>query len=82
MPENTYDMPELIRQAIDNYVKHHRPTGSFTRAVLENDLREAIARADVFSMAAIKDIVMYCHWEITGDCWGSPKKVEAWLAPK
>ena len=80
MPENTYNMPHLIRQAIDNYVEHHQPTGSFTQAVLENNLREAVARADTFSFAALKDIVMYCHWEIPGNCWGPVEKVEAWLA--
>ena len=79
MTETTYNIPDGIRDAIDNYVEHRWHPGGFTTAVLENDLRGAIGRADTFSMDALKDIVMYCHWEIPGDCWGSPEAVRAWL---
>ena len=79
MDKTAYHMPHLVRVAIDNYVELHREPGGFTTAVLENDLRGAIGRADPFSMDALKDIVMYCHWEIPGNCWGSREVVRAWL---
>lgn len=77
-----YNIPPLVKTAIDNYVENRWEPGSFTTAVLENNLKEAIGRADVHSMAALKDIVMYCYWEIPGQCWGSPEKVDAWLSPR
>ena len=72
-------IPPLIRAGLRRYADEHMGTGSFLTAVLENNLSEAIIRADVFSLAAIKDIVMYVHWEIPGNCHGSPEAVNAWL---
>lgn len=73
-------IPPLVRAAIDRYVKDHVKCGDFTMSVLRNDLREAVPRADDDSFAALRSIVCYCHNEIPGPCWGSPAKVEAWLA--
>ncbi len=74
------DIPELTRDGLDNYVQHRIPPGGFLRAVLENNLREAFARADKHNRVAMFDIVCYCHWEIPGDCGGSPERVKAWLS--
>ncbi len=72
-------IPPAILDGLRRYSVEHLGTGSFLTAVLENNLSEAIIRADRFSLAAIKDIVMYVHWEIPGPCHGSPDKVNAWL---
>ena len=73
-------MPPLIIEGLRKYADNHLPVGGFLTAVLENNLTEAIVRADMFSLAGIKDIVMYVHWEIPGDCHGSPQAVRAWLS--
>lgn len=70
--------PEIIR-AIRRYADEHVATGGFLRAVLSNDLREAIWRADDENKAALPEIVWYCFWQIPGNCWGSPEAVKAWL---
>lgn len=70
--------PELL-EAIDRYAKLKIRTGSFLQAVLENNLREAFARADEGNRAAMFEIVKYCHNNIPADCWGSEAKVAAWL---
>ena len=72
-------IPEYTKQAIDAYVQDHRPVGDFLTAVLSNDLALSFGRADEENRRALFDIVSYCWNEIPGPCWGSPKKVRAWL---
>ena len=69
-----------IVESLQRYVDHGVPTGSFLQAVLENDLKESFARADDDNRDALFEIVNHCYNEIPGNCWGSPEKVEAWLA--
>jgi hypothetical protein len=61
-------------------VAARRPTGSFLRAILENDLREACVRADVVNRYELATIVLWLHHYVTSTAWGSPEKVTAWLA--
>ncbi len=62
-------------------MEHRVPTGDFLRAVLSNDLREAIGRADDGNLDALIHIVAYCYNDIPGHCWGTPEAVEGWLHP-
>lgn len=39
-------MRDNIKAAIDLYAKEKVPTGDFLKAVLENNLKEAVGRAD------------------------------------
>jgi hypothetical protein len=71
--------PEII-ESLRRYADHHVPTGGFLRAVLSNDLLEAVIKADDDNRTALVDIVGYCYEEIPHDCWGSPERVRAWLA--
>lgn len=68
-----------IKAAIDAYAKDGCPTGDFLYAVLSNNLREAIGRADEDNQRDLQEIVRYCWWEIPGNCWGSEKIVNEWL---
>jgi hypothetical protein len=74
----------MIKQStidsIRRYADLHCPTGGFLEAVLSNDLKEAFGRADEENFAALGEIVRYCYNEIPHCCWGSPEKVEKWLA--
>ena len=71
--------PVRILDAIRRFADTHTPTGGFLNAVLENNLSEAVGRADTASQIGLFDIVRYVHWEIPGDCHGSREKVTAWL---
>ena len=55
------------------------PTGSFLRAVLENDLMRAVGHADPESLAALKAICQFIYHELPGSCHGNPVKVQHWL---
>ena len=65
--------------AIRRYADHHIQTGGFLRAVLSNNLVEAVGMADEENLKALPEIVRYCYNEIPGNCWGSERDVEKWL---
>lgn len=72
-------MEQRFVLALDRYANERIPTGSFLRAVLENDLKEAFIRADEEATRDMKEIVMYCYWKIPFNCWGSKEAVAQWL---
>ena len=72
--------PDIIA-SIRRYADLHCPTGDFLRAVLSNDLKQAVMRADDENIRVLPEIVCYCYWEIPHSCWGSPERVKAWLKP-
>jgi len=71
-------MPSDMRDALVRYASTGGPLGHFLTAVVENNLVEAISRADDANGAALGAIVSYCYNELPGGCWGSPEKVKAW----
>ena len=55
------ELPVNVQIGLTRYVKHHIPPGSFLRAVLENNLSEAVANADERNLVEIKKIVQYVY---------------------
>jgi hypothetical protein len=72
-------LPEQVHYGLTNYLVHHVPAGSFLTAVLENDLKEACARADDDCMWALPVIVAYLYNEAPSQAWGSKESVRDWL---
>lgn len=64
-----------IRMYIDQKI---RP-GGFLEAVLRNDLKEALGRADCKNRRKIFEWVEYLYNYAPAICWGSNDKVDAWL---
>lgn len=73
-------IPQLVQDGLARYIVDRTPTGGFLRAVLENDLCEACVRADLESRAALAEIVLWLYYNAPSECWGSPERVDAWLA--
>lgn len=77
---------EVVRpdtlDAIDRYITHGIPTGSFLEAALCNDLMEAMGRADMGNRLALFEICNYIYNETPSVCHGSTEKVRAWLKMK
>ena len=71
-----------VMASLQRYIEHHIPTGGFLEAVLSNDLKEAVGRADEDNMRVLPEIVGYLYNEAPGLCWGSPKRVKDWLAKR
>ena len=79
MDPNYELLPESLRAGARRYIEEGKPPGSFLRAVIHNNLRMAICRADSDNRAQLNDIVMFWHWEAPGNCWGSHDAFEAWV---
>lgn len=76
-------MKPEIKESLDLYAREGCPTGSFLRAVLENDLQMTFARADSENRADLLEICQYVYNDLEpGSCWGSPEKVKAWPKQK
>jgi len=74
-----YDqVPSRFLDSLDAWAKTARPTGSFLRAVLENNLFEAVGRADSEAAEALRGIVTYVNCQLPGGCWGNKEVVEKW----
>lgn len=72
-------VPDYILNSLDNYAKERIPVGDFLKAMLSNDLFQAVGRADPSCMASMKMIVTYIHCQLPGCCWGSPQHYKDWL---
>lgn len=73
------DQLQGLLDSLTRYAREGIPTGDFLTAVLQNDLKEAFARADNFSRWAMFAIVKHVYNKMPALCQGSPAKVEAWL---
>ncbi len=73
------DIPGHLLGGISRYIIDGVPPGSFVRAVFENDLFEAIARADAESRYGLFSLVKWIHNHTPSACHGSPAKVAAWI---
>ena len=79
MPLNYRAIRPDVLDSLKRYIEHGIPTGGFLEAVLSNDLREAIGRADDYNMRTLPEIVSWIYNEAPSGCWGSPKRVTEWI---
>lgn len=75
----TYEIPEGMRDGLDLYVKQRIRQGSFLTAIIENNLRDAVAFADDVNMQNIPAYVNYFYNHAPSLCWGSQAKMKKWL---
>jgi hypothetical protein len=72
-------MRDNIREALDRYANTGCPVGGFLTAFLENNLMEAIGRADNENRRDLVEIAGYVYNEMPGNCHGSPEIVRDWI---
>jgi len=75
---NTELNQEIIK-SLNLYVTHGIQPGHFLTAVLENDLSEAMKRADVENRGQLFLICRYIYNVLPGDCHGSKEAVKNYL---
>lgn len=74
-----YDIPLYMHEAIRKYVDDHKPPDQFLQAVIRNDLREAVVRADPSNLSAIRAWVgLFCNY-CPSPCWGSEMAYKEWI---
>jgi len=76
------NIPKNIEAALNRYVIDGIPTGGFLRAVLSNDLFEAVARADMDNQYGLVSICQYIYNYCPSICHGSSEKVDKWIESK
>lgn len=79
---NTYKIPGYMLEILTRYIEDGTPTGGFLRAVLENNLKEALIRADDHNFRNLQAYVVYLYNNAPATCWGSPERVKAWIEAK
>ena len=72
-------IPAHMREGVRLYVEHRVKPGSFLMAVLENNFKETVGRADETNLCYLQEWAEFLRWEIPSACQGSPEKVQAWL---
>ena len=61
-----------------HYIMHGRPMGHFLTAIVENNLRGAVDRADEENSKAIVQLVRFMYNYAPAGCWGNPENVKTW----
>jgi hypothetical protein len=77
-----FGIPERLHFGLIHYIADGLVPGHFLRAVLRNDLQEAIFRGDEESLVALPCLVRWLYSEAPAPCWGSPSKVDAWIVER
>jgi hypothetical protein len=70
-----YGIPSYMHEGIIKYIYEGIIPGSFLRAVLENNLKDAIANADSTNILIISNYVEFFYNEVPGNIWGSEERV-------
>lgn len=76
-----YGVPSHMHGAIIRYVEEGIPPGDFLSAVINNDLKEACARADNTNKHNLHTFVMWFYNQAPMYCWGRANAVRDWCKP-
>jgi len=72
-------IPDRMMEGIERYIKHGISPGHFLTAIITNDLREAVSRADDENIENIPAYVNYFYNVAPAACWGSPEIMDSWI---
>lgn len=64
--------------ALTRYINDGIPPGGFLTAVIQNDLKMAVSRADLDNQACLVAIVRLLYNHAPAGCWGRTGAVEDW----
>jgi len=72
-------IPSHMMEAMRAYVEKGQPVGDFLRAVISNDLTEAVCRADDTNIWIIPIYVNWFYNECPGGIWGNDQAYDDWI---
>lgn len=73
-----YGIPDEMHGGIIRYFENGIPPGSFLCAVINNDLQEAVARADDTNLYRLRNYVQWFYNYAPSGAWGYPGAVSDW----
>jgi hypothetical protein len=79
---HNYAIPPATQNNLVYYIIDRRHPGQFLEAVLSNNLKESVARADEYNQAALAEIIKFMYNHAPMNCYGSPEHFRAWLEGK
>lgn len=71
-------IPAHMQQSLRRYVLEGLKPGDFLTAVICNDLRNAVGRADETNLPLLKLYVQWLYNVAPGSCWGSAEAMLKW----
>jgi hypothetical protein len=71
-------MKEDTKRELMNYKEYGTPLGSFLQAVLQNNLIDAMFRADEDNARDLKEILRFISDELPWSAWGGPERIKNW----
>ncbi len=75
-------IPDRMMDGIINYIENGIIPGDFLQAIICNDLKEAVGRADDENLGNIPAFVGYFYNEAPSLCWGSKEIMTGWSKMK
>lgn len=70
---------DLVIESLERYWDHGLEPGSFLRAVICNDLSEAVSRADPWNKKNLSKIFEYMVIRAPFNSWGSREVYKEWI---
>lgn len=77
-PINYEECPPNLVDGFKRFIEQGILPGGFIQAVLNNDLKESFALADIINRLNMFNIVYWVYNHAPKACWGSPEIVKAW----
>ena len=74
-----YNIPSHTQYALTDYIERGIPVGGFLHAVLSNNLVDAVSKADVQNLPALKDIVNWIVTRAPQGSWGAEALLLRWI---
>ncbi|MCH7759838.1 hypothetical protein IIA15_00330 [candidate division TA06 bacterium] len=77
-----YTMRPHMRACLDRYIETGLLPGHFLKAVICNDLFDAVGRADMDNLKNLSAFITYLYNEAPSECWGSKEAMFKWSERK
>ena len=77
-----YYIPDRMLDGLTRYLEDGIPPGGFLTAVIENDLMEAVGRADEENLKNLPAYAAYLYNVAPIGSYGSPKRMSEYLRKK
>ena len=71
--------PHSVSHTIELYLFSQYDPGKGLKAILSNDLFDAVSYCDDMTIENLAKIVRFFHNYTPSFCWGTKEKVDAWL---